>query len=499
MKNYTGETLNNELLEEINKRCAQIFADGKSAVDNNTEANYKNYGTDKYVLETDEEEYLCLMELANLFLSFKETPANEIYDLPNLKAKIGGEERTFTLNVKVSQMESLANLAKKYERVFDKSIKLSFPSEVFQCLDSSVKVPNAEYYPPKPKLVSETKDEYEKRIEEYYKMHGVEKEMRTDKEIRKPYPHEQVDYRNDPSKIEPSYESSYYSFQSANAKKIKPAKPKNTRAEAGEPIVVTSSEALDDIPLSNGVGHGIKGIFGSLKNPDARKKVKYALIVTAAAALGITLVANVPIVAASLPAVGIYGLYRYLKKRKGRKKAPAEPEDEPEIPTDDEPAHAPEPTGTPTGTPTREPAPAPRTPTGTPTREPAPVPHGTGGEDGGAPTGTPAPATPPTRRPRTPRVPAPTPTIDVDLEAALRELNIDVESSKSLDNEILITTNELQSLEPTPENAERIRNLQEKLNSLNNERRQYLLNLQKRIAQIYNGYGLNQGDGGPTL
>lgn len=502
MKSYKGESLNKDLLDVIKVRREQLFADGKSAFDNNNEANYRNIGTTdepKYILDTDEEEFQSLMELEAAFLTFDKTPANKIYEFPGTKVKINGVDKDINLSIRVDQISSLAKIAEKYEKVFSKSIKLVFDNDIYQFKEQARKIEGTDYYPPTPKLVSETDNEYEQRLEEYYKSNNKTKEMREDGIWRKPYPHEQIDFKHDAEHINQSYYSSYYKHTFQENKKA--YDQVNHRAQTGQQIEVTAAEAMEKTPLGEKLKNGLLTIPGIFTNPTSRRKLKHGLIVGAAGALGITLVANVPILAAALPTVGLIALFKWgINKatmyRQNKIKAQQSGSSNTTIPVNENVANN-EPVIEETKT-NEQPSNA-----NEPSEQPAqkePEQHNNDAADLKPQNeDKPSDTTTTEENSPTPQVPEENkneiPNSGIDLDSALYELNLDINEAMRIDAQITALNAQLQQLlnEVDTSKKDEIYN---KINQLNEYKRQYYENLQKKINQIYSGYGLNQ-EGGP--
>lgn len=330
-----GKTLNSTLIGILVARREELLKDGKTAKDANLNEDLIEIdaSNNKSILKSDKEEYDCICEFINTFLGFELTEPNKIYDIPGIKVKIEGQEKDLFLNLPKNKISDLAKKAKEYERIFGKTLAIKFPDQVYQFQHGSTKVPGSLVSAPEPKLVSESYEEYEARLAEHYKGDGVKPTPTEDNQWRKPYPHEQTNYKGDKPVKSDDYQSEYYRFAGARARKIKGNEP--PKAKTGSRFRVTKAEALEGSTVGEKLKNGFGGIF---KGGTAGKKLRYLLVGGLAAAAGIYLVANVPLATAALPVVGIYAMFRYLRKKWSKKKKRGnEPEDDvPEDPTGDD-------------------------------------------------------------------------------------------------------------------------------------------------------------------
>lgn len=334
-KMIDGETLNHEILKTIREARTKIITDGKSAIDNNITTDLRQIDENTSILASDEDAYNCLNQLENLFFKYGTEDdsekdlcnLDEIYEIPGVKIKENGVEKNVSIFVKKDKIKALVRQAQDYERILGPSIGLKFPNQVYQFNYETTPILGAGYTAPRPKLASETFDEYEEYLKTFYHAQSIEPEKDDENVFRKPYPHELVDFKGSAPEARPDAQSEYYLIRHAELQN----RHDNTQPlQPGDEHVVTDSE---DVDFDNSVKTTPKLIFGSiksaLKRDENRQKIKYGLITTGAAAIGIITAVGTGFIPAALPSVAVIGFYIWAMGRINRDRRKAERNQEP--------------------------------------------------------------------------------------------------------------------------------------------------------------------------
>lgn len=199
-KKYTGIQLNEKLIKKVREFIYQNQAPGKAE---ELEANPKYYktdytnadGTPVFVWDEipgNEPPLVHYVTQLDKMLNFngKEIDDTELYEIPNFviaDPKNPDKKEETTIRIKKENAKELVAAAPMLKKIFG----IELPQEIYQIAKENI-LPGFGFNAPEPKKVSETQEEYEKRMEEHYKANGVEKEKL--EKYREPYPHEKVDY-----------------------------------------------------------------------------------------------------------------------------------------------------------------------------------------------------------------------------------------------------------------------------------------------------------------
>ena len=285
-KMISGEMLNHKALDVIRGARTKIITDGKSAIDNNITTDLRQIDENTSILASDEDAYNCLNQLENLFFKYGTDDdsekdlcnPDEIYEIPGVKIKENGVEKDLSIFVKKDKIKALVRQAKDYERILGPSLGLKFPNQVYQFNYDDTPIPGAGYSAPRPKLASESLDEYEDYLKTFYQAQGITPEKDDDNIFRKPYPHEVVDFKGTAPEARPDAQSEYYLTRYADLRN----RHNNTQPLApGDAHTVTGSV---DVDFDDTVKTTPKLIFGSIrsafKKAEVRHKAKYTLITT---------------------------------------------------------------------------------------------------------------------------------------------------------------------------------------------------------------------------
>ncbi len=228
---YSGSELNRDLIKKLNESLNSIIEEGrqnakapdksgleKITLDNEEEGPIE----DIYVSSKDQTAYNAIKYVKTV-LDFGECELSQVYDLIGGSIKVGGTSSKFRLFLPTLEASSLVEkiISTKITEVLD----IEFPQDFYRLnpyfKGDQAKLPDIDMEAPLPKKGNETNEEYEKRLEEEYKKHGIEKEADDGNKWRKPYPHERVNYKKELdnkdkktepgiSKLEDTNQSGYY-------------------------------------------------------------------------------------------------------------------------------------------------------------------------------------------------------------------------------------------------------------------------------------------------
>ncbi len=463
------------------------------------------------ILESDEPKYDALVRLQEV-LKFKDEPANKLYEFPGMLFQ--GKKTTLVLPADKDKLQKIADMAPYFEKEL-KYLGVRFPSQLFQFKKENIgqNMPGKDYPPPIPKTVEMAYDEYEKYLQLYYKDHGVEKEA-DEAAFRKPYPHERIDFR-DPTIEKEGFTNEYYAEQ---LKKHAEGKGKTIPAPVDKKIKVTAKSLRRP---------NIFNTDDRVENEQVWSKVESFVIKAVGVAAGVAAVGFVasynPAVLVLAGAAGVYALGRYLSKKQKRKKQQelkkakqerdkaeaeeAEKEKEKEKEKDKDKGEEPTPTKTdttpgltPGGTTPTGPTPGGTTPGGTTPTGPTPTgttPGGTTPGDttptGPTPTGTtPSGTTPGGTTPGGTTPSSPIKVTNVDLINAETELSMDQLEYFRISGEINLIVSQVQELlkSKNPDDRDKLRDLQEQLETKYRERMQMLYVLMGRQSKMFDDIGV---------
>ena len=250
MEKHTGTALNNAILAKIDEKLEPLFRDGElasRATDHPEILDVKDRnGEDKKILRDQESLYNALMSFTNE-LTFEELLDNEIYEIPGLKIN-GSNLNVYIPASKIERIAKIIDANFGSDKEFEELTGIQLPNQIHQYReDRKGKIDGFELLAPSPKRKDETREQYETRLQEHY---GdtytastlplpVGDEERT---IRTPYPHEQVDYRNNTTP-NPDYVSEYYSDLLHERSAVREPSPRPT---PGERLVVNESELAEE-------------------------------------------------------------------------------------------------------------------------------------------------------------------------------------------------------------------------------------------------------------
>ena len=327
-----GEDLNSLLLQIIRKRREDLLKDGKAATI--TGANVDVYeidkASDKYIQQSDKDEYDCLNEIENVFLIFKTSENGEedlcsnhdLYDIPGVKFTIEGKDAEVPICIRIEKIRDLAKKAKEYERILGHSIGLKFPNQVHQFRFADAKVPGEQYEPMRPKFASETDDEYEQAVRSYYLIQGKNAEPTEDNLYRKPFPHELTDYKGDTPIRKDENQSEYYNYRLKQIKHKKAAAKKDDGAKKDNgKHRITKSEVYnyEKAGILKNIGTFFGGLKGAIKSEDNRRKIKYATISALSVSAGVYTAIATGFYPILLSPIAVIAIAIWVKGRKSKK------------------------------------------------------------------------------------------------------------------------------------------------------------------------------------
>lgn len=459
-----GKEVNTVLLKKLNEELEKFVTKNKVSEDAIKDSNqvfktiFKDSdGKDIYLL-TDEpgkapEKYELLSDLIN-YISFEKTSSDEVYGIPEIIVR-DSENKDHKEIHNIYITKNNAKLIAQNERKFRTILGIEFPDELFQIYHENIIPGIDDYTAPLPRKYSETEEEYERRLEEEYKAHGVEREKLG--EYRKPYPHEMVRYNNPIPEMTEIGRPSYLTRLTESALSREGAEPGGPGSHEGERRTV-----IDTNPT---LGQKLNNFLQSAKGVSVSKDTAKRVLGTAAAGvlIGGSLF-SAPI--ATLAVVGSAGAFLgigYVGKKYGTKAIRAIKKKwndwlrGPVIEEPSEPEHTTTPESTPTTEPTRR----------GPTR----------GDSS-------------SRNPGQPE--SEQSEIPDDLSYVLAEISADSKDINNIDAKIEVIKEALKTADESAKAA-----LEQELTKLQTQKRQYLVNVYNLLQQYINNKTVTIG--GPRL
>lgn len=455
-----GKIKNYKLLAFIKVRLDGILESGKT-----NSANFTNTipldSEGNRILEDDKDTYDEIMNMRN-YLERSPLVPEETYVIPGFTLyDENGRKTLATIYVPKSEAKRMAQNLVGKEQFYHDKLGIDFPAQVYQLqskYDDS-KIPGTDISVPEPRLMSESPEEYEERLERIYHSAGIDKELIPDTNIREPYPHEKVDYSQS-DEVSNGFQSRYYSaYRRREAKKaINNGGPQgsqddedNTLNNGGDkgPFVVRESEDYDRTPLGQKIGSFLNITDSSIKSKSNHQKLKTLAAIAGVGAGGIVILTTPALQPLAIAAIGIGAIFagakaalKFTKNKitpkvrdflfgRSHKKKKGEPE------------------------------PIQPTPNG-----------GQGGSNGGNPTPPPAPTPTPSPAPQ----PAPGEiTFNLaDIEGFLQATSVELDLYDELSNELAAVNYEIETLNATDPQSPELIILRDRALELNSQLKEQL-------------------------
>lgn len=479
----TGKDLNHRFLEIIDKKREKCLADGKT--ESELSGNVVDVsGNNDFVNIDDLDKFKAINELKN-YLEFSTFKPEETYEIPGTTIFHKNREERVTLYIK---KEDIGKIAEQAE-ILEDLLYIQFPSQIyqFQTRYSGNKVPGTNIDIPRPKLMSETEEQYEEYLKGVYEPEGIEPEQIPDGVGRMPYPHEQIEFSVE-NVINDKYFSEYYleNQRTARLNQLFPnsgtGRP-NNRIDDDDELVVRESDDLERTPLGQKIGAALTTFENTFKNASTWQKIRHAgvagLILGAGCffaysnPIGVTAVA-VAIGAGTLGGLALRKLTKMIKKKAKNWLYGSQIEDEEHEHTDEQ---------QPTQQPQRQNA-----PTQTQQQQQQPVQPQQGSNNTGAPAPQPQPRPTPTPTPVAP----PTTPIPEELDGYFNEAGLNIEQYREVERRISVAENELKSLvSGTPEHQAKL----QEIATLKTQQKEELSVIENILEEMLNGLKNNNGQG----
>lgn len=275
--NINGKELNKKFINSIKRRRKKLFEDAKPYITtSNAEDVIEKIDEENYIKKEDREEYDILMTLLS-YLEYKNEPKENCYEFKGLEYKSGTRTNKTSIVVTKDNALKISRLANDYEEKLkrsnsnpdDKKMSIKFPVELLMLKYQGQNMPGLDYAAPEPKLASQTDEEYDAGLKIYYDGHGVETTQSTLIDYREAYPHEKINYRQDPPEITNVIQNGYYT---ATAEQRAENDLGNGHDDPGmepgeeQPVVGT------DRGLGRRIGDGILNIKNLFKSDTFHKK-----------------------------------------------------------------------------------------------------------------------------------------------------------------------------------------------------------------------------------
>lgn len=337
---------NQIIIEAIKNKLDELIKTGSTLATASEEVHKLDDG--RYIPKDQLNTYEKLAELNN-YINFNEENKSDVYVFNMPRQNNKQFKKMKQLYVPVKDAEKLVDIAAEIEKM----LNIKFPQELYQLKHKTTLLPNHNYEAPYPRLASETEEQYEERLANHYNQDGTKTEMiEEDSNIRKPYPHETIDYKKDKIEYSDSRNSYYENYVVEKTKEPFRKRRESTKQNVKNigKLAVKSVKEPSERLLTNikNLAKDCKLIPNYFKN---RMSTNPKLVVAATAGTAITVgiigmqvltgIATFTLPGLIIEGVAISMVYKDFKKwKKGRKK-PEEPENTPpktsEKPTTEEP------------------------------------------------------------------------------------------------------------------------------------------------------------------
>lgn len=497
MAELDGKVKNKKILEFLNGKMKDLTDAGRANSSDSVNTIVLDPDTDTRILEDDKEVYDSIMELRN-YLERNPLVPEETYVIPGVKMYSDQGISVTTMCIPKSDIKKLVDILEKgagnAQDFYRDYLGIEFPAQVYQLQEkyNNSTIPGTDVPVPGPRLLSESPEEYEERLEAIYNGAGLDREEIANSNIRAPYAHEQVNYAVSDEQTN-GFQSEYYdAYRRREARRgINPngpePQPVNHRGEG--PIEVRESEDYDRTPLREKIGSFLNITATSFKSKSIHQKLKVLAGIGAVTAGGIFVLTTPPLQPLVVLGVGIAAVYAGIKKATkfsekhlaprmrnfffGRKR-----EDEPEleegqqVPTQGSPQPQPTPQPAPGGPGQQPQGGGQQQPGtgGTPVPQPQP---GQGGPTGGL-GGTGTPTGEPDEYAIDPQI----------LEGFVRNAQLDLDLFNSIDREITIISDEISQLAGINPNDPAILLKQQRLVDLKNQLRGQLAVINQSVLDF---------------
>ncbi len=282
--NINGKELNKKFINAIKRRRKKLFEGAQPFIESsNADEIVEKIDDDNYIKKEDKEEYDILMTLLT-YVEFDKEPAENTYEFKGLEYK-SGKKTTNRTSIFVSKENALkiSKLANDYEDKLKRSnsnpedlkMSIKFPVELLMLKYSGNNMPGLDYAAPEPKTAAQTNEEYEAGLESYYSGHGVAKTESETIEFREPYPHEKVNYREEPPVMTNVVQNGYYNETTRElAAKGLDAEHGDPGLEPGEEQPITGI----DRGLGRRIGDALLNIKNIFKSDTIGKKIAKGIV-----------------------------------------------------------------------------------------------------------------------------------------------------------------------------------------------------------------------------
>ena len=314
----TGKDLNQRFLKNIDKMRQDILDRGEQA--STLSDNVIDVSGDRtsFVVPDEIDAFSAVNALKN-YLEFSTFKPENTFEIYGAIVKEDGREIVTSLYIRKEDIGKVADNASAFERLL--GIKLPAQIHQFESKYKNSTIPGTDSEFPRPKLMSESSNAYEIYLETFYAHLNIRKEETIDGIGRKPYPHEQIDFKNGDT-INSLYQSEYFlkHFASERKKAIVAQRAagsrQNTRINSGDRLTVRESEDVENTPLGRKIGSALNSFDTFFKNSTLWRKIRLGAIGCLASAGAIFLaVSNPGIAAAAIYGTGLVGGSLFIGKK----------------------------------------------------------------------------------------------------------------------------------------------------------------------------------------
>lgn len=315
----TGKDLNKDFLNNVDAQIRELLNNGQTESTLSGNVVDVSGNNSCFVVRGEEDKFNALYALKN-YLEFSTFQLEHTYEIFGAVVNENGREKVVSLFVREEDMAKLAAKADDYERL----LGIRFPAQIhqFKARYAHSVIPGTNAPIPRPKLMSESDKDYEDFLEQTYADLNIEKKENVDGIGRRPYLHEQIDFRES-DEFNEAYTSENYirRFRADRAQSLgqQPNVGRargNNRIGDNDRLTIRESEDVERTPLGRKIGSSLNSFDTFFKNEPLWRKIRLgALGGLAVGAVGVVAFSNPPLAVAAIWGAGVIGGGIFLGKK----------------------------------------------------------------------------------------------------------------------------------------------------------------------------------------
>lgn len=280
----TGRKLNQKFLENIDKQRDKILESGQ--IESQLSGNVIDVSGNNtaFIKEDDQDKYNAINNLKS-YLEFNTFALEETYEIPGVTIKENNAQTRVKLYIRKEDIGKIAEEAEKFEAL----LGIELPAQIYQFKSKYKQINiNGELDDiPRPKLMSETPEQYEQYLSDFYNNHNIKPTQNPNGIGREPYPHEQIDFKINNS-INENFHSEYYLdyIREEHLRILWPGQNRgqsqannqpqrrNNRINDDDELTVRESDDLEKTPLGQKIGAGLTSFANFFKSGSNWQKIK---------------------------------------------------------------------------------------------------------------------------------------------------------------------------------------------------------------------------------